>query len=389
MLDVETPNFHARSAAGEVILSPMAQSDYDMRHEPARVNYTLHKNTSSAGLNREWLDVPVPAFFNDKFKVEAVNDPGSMFDPSDDDRNEAIASAWANVDESEIQLLASLGEFPETLRWIASIYRRSLTVIRLYNRKRSFLKAVYFAARKTSKREYANLGSELWLEYRYAFRPLVFEMKQAVEALHSIISKNDRHTGRGYKFCESTNFSNYENSESNDRVFVQFDRTECTWTQYCAGVLYRIENDLSNALTVWGIDQPLESAWELIPFSFIIDWFINIGDLLSAWTDNTGLTPLGSWIVERHTYTVKDVATQATRVVAPTGYTNVGDPYLTANGSYNFIGTYARRVINPPRSFIPSIKMNLDMAKILDLTTIIRALMGNGGRVKIGGSNVR
>jgi len=31
---------------------------------------------------------------------------------------------------------------------------------------------------------------------------------------------------------------------------------------------------------IWGVDKPLTAAWNLIPFSFVVDWFVNIGDLI-------------------------------------------------------------------------------------------------------------
>ena len=34
--------------------------------------------------------------------------------------------------------------------------------------------------------------------------------------------------------------------------------------------------------------QPLPTAWELLPFSFVADWFLNIGTFLEAWTTKEG-----------------------------------------------------------------------------------------------------
>lgn len=35
-------------------------------------------------------------------------------------------------------------------------------------------------------------------------------------------------------------------------------------------------------LRALGVFSPLETAWELIPFSFVVDWFVNIGDWVKA-----------------------------------------------------------------------------------------------------------
>jgi hypothetical protein len=42
-----------------------------------------------------------------------------------------------------------------------------------------------------------------------------------------------------------------------------------------------------------GLLNPVEIAWELVPYSFIVDWFVPIGNCLSALSASAGLT-LGS-----------------------------------------------------------------------------------------------
>lgn len=36
--------------------------------------------------------------------------------------------------------------------------------------------------------------------------------------------------------------------------------------------------------------QPLPTLWELLPWSFVMDWFLNIGTFLEAWTTKEGWT---------------------------------------------------------------------------------------------------
>jgi hypothetical protein len=50
-----------------------------------------------------------------------------------------------------------------------------------------------------------------------------------------------------------------------------------------------IENlDLALASQL-GVVNPASIAWELIPFSFIVDWFLNVGDFLNQFSDFLGL----------------------------------------------------------------------------------------------------
>jgi len=44
-----------------------------------------------------------------------------------------------------------------------------------------------------------------------------------------------------------------------------------------------------------GLINPLAIAWELVPFSFVVDWFTKFGDVLEAKTDFLGISLLDSY----------------------------------------------------------------------------------------------
>jgi hypothetical protein len=79
--------------------------------------------------------------------------------------------------------------------------------------------------------------------------------------------------------------------------------------------------DLPSTLGVDGAGL-LSTPWELIPFSFVADWFINVGDFLGAMVPYLSKNPIGTW------YTVKRTQTRvwkitSTTAVNPSSYTIV------------------------------------------------------------------
>jgi hypothetical protein len=55
-------------------------------------------------------------------------------------------------------------------------------------------------------------------------------------------------------------------------------------------VRYRVSNDVSRFLSSYGLVNPLEIAWEVLPWSFVIDWLVPVGKYLSDQTATVGLT---------------------------------------------------------------------------------------------------
>jgi hypothetical protein len=56
------------------------------------------------------------------------------------------------------------------------------------------------------------------------------------------------------------------------------------------GVCYRISSPPLKSLASVGISNPLLLAWELVPYSFVVDWFLPIGNYLESLDATNGLT---------------------------------------------------------------------------------------------------
>jgi hypothetical protein len=136
---------------------------------------------------------------------------------------------------------------------------------------------------------------------------------------------------------------------------------------------YRNSIDL-RVLQFGGYDI-LGTAWELIPYSFVVDWFINIGDSLQA---------LQAFVVsdERVGFSVVEYnLSLETRIYidGPLEWTNGSNVYVCWDCPVNDVVCHEtlrwkERVI--PSSFMPSLQtsVKLDWPKVVDLALLLNQL---------------
>jgi hypothetical protein len=267
----------------------------------------------------------------------------------------AVTDAHANASSAEIQALVMLAEAKKTVSSIGDILLRVFRIIKAA--KRLDLK---YLLRQISKKELA----ARYLELRYALRPLVYDAKGVLRMVESTnLYKATRATARGFQRYDDEVSDTILITDQGDPHTVERSRKE-EWN--CrAGVLTDV---YTTGLSVSGADQLLESAWELIPFSFIIDWFINIGSTIAAWSPSAGVEKLTSWVVRHKVTTCLNTVTE----------------YHFANQVceveiYNFdscqkalVTTAIVRDVNPELSKFPAIKVDLSTAKLADLILIIK-----------------
>lgn len=120
-----------------------------------------------------------------------------------------------------------------------------------------------------------------WLEYRYGWMPLVHSTYDALDNLSKRLSGglvvvNGRASGEAYKKTKAGSGS-YSTPEIIFDSKMKF-RTELV-------LQFRLPQ--GQQIYDWTSLNPAGIAWELVPLSFVADWFVNVGEVLSLWENTT------------------------------------------------------------------------------------------------------
>lgn len=123
-------------------------------------------------------------------------------------------------------------------------------------------------------------ASNMWLEYTYGWTPFMSDVRNAAFALMDAVEKEPNRMAR---FTGS--------AKSVQRAFnpnVKWEVSPESTGPYFADVKDSVRyvwraapNDLDLPAR-FGLGNPFEIGWELLPFSFVADWFLPIGDYLAA-----------------------------------------------------------------------------------------------------------
>jgi hypothetical protein len=157
--------------------------------------------------------------------------------------------------------------------------------------------------KSTRLRRSAKSFGNNWLEFHFGWSPLVDDIKQAMEVL----------TGGLPDFKVFARHSKIEQTTINlpgGSPLVENRLSIERWIdRHQVGSYVSVSNPnmwLANRL---GLINPLALAWELVPFSFVVDWFANLNDVINSHSDYFGLALKNSyWTETRYlTYTLNRI----------------------------------------------------------------------------------
>lgn len=302
-------DFKRRSAAGEIVLSGFknwqVQIDYTnggqiKRYLPESLTeyYGGHEYYPfvGSGSRNGFLFIGDTGY---KFRVDAVWDfveykaeltPYQLgwVDPTIQELDDFISTrvvkssmvteTLADHNDRTVDMLTSMAEMPDTVRMIYDAVKNCLRLyidVRSKNLRLQNKVAVWKNAKtsdRTKRQTLRNIHEATeaiaanWLAYRYGIMPNVYLIEDALEAINAPKTLFLRDRMREHSTVHFLDRGEWGNPlvDVHERVMVKS----------------RLENDskiasqLSFSLT--------KTAWELIPLSFIVDWFVNIGDVLSA-----------------------------------------------------------------------------------------------------------
>lgn len=216
-------------------------------------------------------------------------------------------------DGNSAQLLTSLVEVGESYNMIA---RRAITLRRAFVALRKFdlprvakeLALPRDVQRNAEKRvSKKHLVTQNWLEYWMGWAPLVGDIQSTMKVLDS----NPRSKPLRVS-CRKTIpqiRGGYEINPYWGTIFQRYSNYAIK-SRYSYGARIQLVNPQLNLASQLGLTNPLATAWELVPFSFIANWFVNVDQLLQASSPFYGYSVLdghGTLKSEVHSFMLNSV----------------------------------------------------------------------------------
>lgn len=186
---------------------------------------------------------------------------------------------------NQAQLGASLAEYNQASAMVSARATQLITGARALRRLDFSAAAKAFSVRLPPGKRFRNTKSfgNLWLEFHFGWRPLVSDLYEGTEVMCQPVKT------LWAKASASERWVLNLSSPGSPGLNASFDRQEgvSRSTQATQIVVNNPNVVLLNGL---GLLNPASIAWELVPFSFVADWYGSMGAVLASMTDFMGCT---------------------------------------------------------------------------------------------------
>lgn len=219
----------------------------------------------------------------------------SNVSPADAVNRSATNKAYARLVDSSHKQTQWVVNFLERKQMIDQITTSAMTLAKafaLLRRGQYSLAAkqlaVPFASGKY--RHSKNIGNA-WLSLHFGWSPFVDDIYAAVETLQRppralkisgqsrlVYPRSGKFDGDGNAIFSSATYS-------------------CRM-----GASQVIVNPVLAQMSALGLVNPATVAWEVVPYSFVVDWFSNVGQILNSYSDFVGIELLDPWTVHHLDY---------------------------------------------------------------------------------------
>lgn len=286
--DYVHPNYQSRINAGEIINSPCSYKRSDFKAGGGG-NYATYSDSNNPGFSY--------TLSGGSQTIKRLGDTPLAGDYIGDYLDDHIAiakqKALANMQVSPYAFGEDLFEVRETIKFLRHPLEQLSKLAKSFDTDKRRIR------HKSLKKKYGDRATALaglWSQYRFAATPLVYSTLEAAQALKSGNTVSERLTARGFSRYRDS-FESYGNSGTNDRFSYRF--SGIYEVDASAGILYEVQNPIMDWRTKYGLrirDLP-HTLWQVVPYSFMVDRFINLSDSLDGMKNLTdpNLKILAAW----------------------------------------------------------------------------------------------
>jgi len=358
---VNTPNFGALAKDSKPV-NPYSDAQYRM----ALTNQFYSRRRPTAGgaytydLPLQWLHAPGVIISDLDANAESKLGWSSL---KSKQSNDARVKALVKMADAKVNVAVAYAEASKTSDLILDTARRIDRAYRAF--RKGNLKGVAENLNITPRRLHKS-----WLEYKYGWMPLLMDVKGAAEFFAQ------QHLVRPTTFTVS---AAEEVTKTAQWQYVQTAYGSSTPNDLSSP--YYISGHMKTRVKIWcelssphlsamqqlGLTNPALVAWELVPFSFVFDWFVSVGDWLTAATAQQGVT------IKRAMISVIDDLGE-TYAQAATTRVNGSQTYETPGHGY--VGSarrYTRSIPDlSPFSLYPPVTNSFNFPKLVTSLALIQ-----------------
>lgn len=284
-------------------------------------------------------------------------------------------NAKAGISGNVALTLAQMGQFN---RMVATTARRLVLSVRSLKRLNFSAAAdALWAGRQPVYRpgggpKRTNSLAQNWLELQYGWKPLLSDVREASEALARFNLANSSWQQVRSSATRRTKTYVPIVYVINSQAFVWGGFSVSYESSVKYGLRYRLSSAKRALMAQTGFTNPINLGWELIPFSFVVDWFLPIGSYLESLSDFDGFEFVDGFQTR---FTKQNVYGQTNAQHFP----NAG---TIPNGKHWMYGSWTRNVVllnrgkltSFPSQIFPSIRNGLNLQRALNGLALLKVV---------------
>lgn len=330
MVGQDIPNFHEKKRRGD-LLPHTAFFQYEAYTESDTYNYSA---TSSSGYNYVNVIANNSSSACSEFGGIVLGELSGVGFVEDVDAGAYLRDALAAINNKGHDSLTFLAELHQVRRMFRKVCQNLLRLIR-------------------NPRDLDHIAN-LWLEGRYGWRTLRYDIQDLNHAFAEFDVKRTRYTeSRGTTYSKQ---------------IIELEHASMSAGTYDINHEYQLEIGVRGVVTADISPARFRAniavtAWELVPFSFVVDWLYDIGNALESMVF---LTSVKQYSASYGTKVSCTYTLSTSNLNRDSGFTA-----WSFNRTHVEKGTWTYRTPTGV-SITPSTQLKLDGFKVLDILALVR-----------------